>query len=348
MIQWERFFMDGEFLVFGLFFLLFCSIILFFLRRWLLQLVATKQSSNELLDVIQLLQSGSKEDRKVLLETLQSNTHHLNQRLDQAAQVIGQLQKHIGEMNEIGRSMKDLQEYMNNPKLRGNISEQILRDLLNQFLPKQSFHLQYTFKSGVIVDAAIQTANGMIPVDAKFPMEQFRLMMSASGEQERATHQKAFLKSVREHINDISRKYILPSEGTIDYALMYIPTEAVYYEIVNAPDLFDYASKKRVLPVSPLTMYAYVKAILMSFEGQKIEQSAREIVRMLRTLHHDYQNVSHNLGILGRHLTNAQAQMMQVTQGFTQLGQKITSASALSSQSQSILDHADQNKLPTP
>ena len=252
-----------------------------------------------------------------------------NERLDNAAKVIGEVQKNLGEMSEIGRGMKELQEFLNSPKLRGNIGEQVLKELLSQMLPKQSFHLQYTFKSGEKVDAAIKTSAGIIPVDSKFPMENFRKIQTEI-ETEKKQAQKDFERDVRKHIDDISRKYILTEEGTIDYALMYVPSEAVYYEIVNNQDLFDYAGEKRVLPVSPTTFYAYMKAILMSLEGQKIETQAREILSALRAIQKDYGRVGENLGVLQKHLTNAYNMMSSVFSSFTQLGQKITSTQNLS------------------
>ena len=298
-------------------------------NRKLTELAEKQKPSDELLEVIKMLQTGSKEDRKVLLENLQRNTEALNKRLDNAAKVIGAVQKNIGEMSEIGRGMKDLQEFLRSPKLRGNIGEQVLKELLQQMLPKQSFHLQYTFKSGEKVDAAIKTSAGIVPVDSKFPMENFRRMTSAKSENEKKSFEKQFVRDVKKHIDDISKKYILTEEGTIDYALMYIPSEAVYYEIANNPDLFDYAGGKRVLPVSPTTFYAYMRAILMSFEGQKIEKEARVILAALRAIGKDYSKVEDNLGTLQRHLNNAYNMMSSVLTSFTQLGQKITSTQTL-------------------
>lgn len=318
-------FMSNESLIIiFIIFIGFASLIIL-LRLWLNEAASKQKPAEDLLTVIKMLQTGSKEDRKVLLETLQQNTQALNQRLDNAARVIGLVQKNIGEMSEIGRGMKDLQDFLKSPKLRGNIGEQILKELLGQMLPKQTFHLQYTFKSGATVDAAIKTGNGIIPIDSKFPMENFRKIMIAKDEDERKFVAKEFVNDVKKHIDDISKKYILTEEGTMDYALMYIPSEAVYYEIVNNQQLFDYSGTKRVLPVSPMTFYAYMKAILMSFEGQKIEEQAKQILQTIRAVQKDYVKVEDNLGVLGRHLTNAYNQMSQVSGSFSLLGQKITS-----------------------
>lgn len=260
-------------------------------------------------------------------QRLEVQNKSFNERLDNAAKVIGDVNKNIGEFSEIGRGMKDLQEFLSSPKLRGNIGEQVLKELLKQFLPKESFNLQYTFKSGEKVDAAIKTSAGIIPVDSKFPMENFRKMIASadsSGESGRA-----FERDVRKHIDDISRKYILTDEGTLDYALMYIPSESVYYEIVNNQALFDHAQSKRILPVSPTTFYAYIKAILMSFEGQKIEKQAQEILASLRAIKKDYGKVNENLSKLQKHLVNATNMMGNVSSSFTNLGQKITSTQGL-------------------
>jgi len=266
---------------------------------------------------------------KTQQEVSQQTSRIINERLDRAAQVIADVQKSLGEMSEIGRGMKDLQEFLRSPKIRGNIGEQVLKELLGQMLPKQSFHLQYTFRSGVTVDAAIKTNSGIIPVDSKFPLENFRKMNKAESEAEKRAAEKEFVRDVKSHIEAISSKYILTEEGTIDYALMYIPSEAVYYEVVNNPDLFDYAGKKRVLPVSPMTFYAYLRAILASFEGQKIEQKAKQILATLRAIQKDYQKVEGNLSVLSRHLQNAYNQMANVLTIFTQLGQKLSSSERL-------------------
>lgn len=258
-------------------------------------------------------------------QRLEVQNRSFNERLDHAAKIIGDVNKNIGEFSEIGRGMKDLQVFLSSPKLRGNIGEQVLKELLKQFLPNESFSLQYTFKSGEKVDAAIMTSGGIIPIDSKFPLENFRKMQTDT------IYRKTFENDVKKHIDDISKKYILTDEGTIDYALMYIPSESIYYEIANSAALFDYAQSRRVLPVSPTTFYAYIKAILMSFEGQKIEKQAKEILSSLRAIKKDYGKVEENLGIMQKHLVNATNMMGNVYSSFTNLGQKISNTQNLES-----------------
>lgn len=274
-----------------------------------------------------------------ILEYLRTTNNRLdqqgmsfNQRLDNATRVINDVQKNISEMSEIGRSMKDLQQFLQSPKLRGNVGEHVLNEILKQNLPKSSFNLQYAFKSGNKVDVAIKTSGGIIPVDSKFPMENFRKMM------EDPSFTKDFEHDVKKHIDDISRKYILTDEGTIDYALMYIPSEAVYYEIVNSQDLFDYSQKMRVLPVSPTTFYAYMKAILMSFEGQKIEEQAKKILSSLRAIQKDYEKTENDLNILQKHLTGAYNKLNDVFSSFGRLGSKIDSTKNLGGEKKEVIE----------
>lgn len=300
-----------------------------FINRKLTDIKNSQKPSEELLEVIKMLQTGSKEDRRVLVSSLQENTRAMNERLDNTARVISQVQRNIGEFSEIGRGMKDLQDFLRSPKVRGNIGEQVLKEMLGQFLPKESFNLQYTFKSGEKVDAAIKTAGGIIPIDSKFPMENFRKMAEAPTDNEKKIYERDFVKDVKNHIDSIGKKYILTEEGTIDYALMYIPSEGVYYEVVNNQTLFDYSQKKRVLPVSPTTFYAYLRAILMSFEGQKIESRAKEILTALRAIQKDYEKTEENLGVLQKHLTNAYNMMGNVFTSFGTLGRKISGAGRL-------------------
>src|SRR3989304_4031006 len=172
-------------------------IIAIFINKKLSDLAEKQKPPEELMEIIKMLQSGSKEDRKVLLDSLQKNTQSLNERLDNAARVIGDVQRNIGEFSEIGRGMKDLQEFLRSPKLRGNIGEQVLKELLGQFLPKESFNLQYAFKSGEKVDAAIKTSAGIIPVDSKFPLENFRKMTASQTEAAKKGAEKDFGRDVK-------------------------------------------------------------------------------------------------------------------------------------------------------
>ncbi|OGD71053.1 hypothetical protein A3A84_02720 [Candidatus Collierbacteria bacterium RIFCSPLOWO2_01_FULL_50_23] len=275
------------------------------------------------------LQNSFTTSNQHLTSTLQSSYRELHERLDRATAVIGDLKKEAGVFSEVGRSMKDLQDYLKSPKLRGNIGEQVLRDLIGQMFPKKSFSLQYAFKSGQIVDAAIQTDAGILPIDSKFPLENFQKMLRSEDEKEKEAFKNLFVRDVKKHVKDISSKYILPGEGTVDFALMYLPSEAVYYEVVNLSELMDYARDLRVYPVSPTTLYAHLQTILLSFEGKKIEGKTKEVFALLRAIGKDYERLEGNLSTLNRHITNAANQMSDTNQTFATLGQKISSTKNL-------------------
>lgn len=238
--------------------------------------------------------------------------------------------KSIGEMSEIGKSMKDLQQFLASPKLRGGIGEQVLKQLLEESLPKTSFNLQYSFRSGTKVDAAIRTSSGIIPIDSKFTMENFKKMMSADSDTLREQAKKAFVKDVKDRIDEVSEKYILTDEGTVDFALMYVPSESVYYEIVNSdPDLMTYAYKKRVMPVSPSTFYAFLRSVMLSFEGQKIASEIRTIQQALRAIHTETSKFGDLLATLQSHVTNAYSMMNRVVTSFVGLSSKVESVQGL-------------------
>ncbi len=313
------------------------GLIAWLINHKLSRLSESVKSDENLLKVIETLQKGTSDlqkglqnQSKTISNTLHQSTKTLNERLDNAARFIAQVSKEVGQMSEIGRSMKDLQEFLKSPKLRGNIGEEVLKDLISQMFPKNSFHLQYSFKSGEKVDAALKTDAGLLPIDSKFPMENFQRMVKAETKTERIKIKRTFTADVKKHIRDISKKYILPEEGTMDFALMYVPSEPVYYEIANIPDLTDFARQNRVYPVSPTTLYAHLQMILLSFEGKKIEARSRQVFTMLRAINKDYEKTEGVLQVLGRHINNAYNQFSNALQSFSLLGQKLSSTQALS------------------
>lgn len=274
-------------------------------------------------------------------DSMVRQTSAINERLDRAAQVIADVSKSVGEVTEIGRGMKDLQDFLRSPKLRGQIGESVLKDLLSQSLPRQHFHLQYAFKSGEIVDAALKLEQGIIPIDAKFPLENFRKMAKSQDEKERELLKKVFVTDVKKHIDAISSKYIRPQENTLDFALMYIPSEPIYYEILtNSPELDEYAYRKRVRPVSPNTLYAYLRAIIMSLEGQKIEKTAGQILAALREISDETEKFSGSLSVLTKHIKNAAASSDDVNTRFSRLSTKITTVQSLEGKKQKPLKAA--------
>lgn len=278
-----------------------------------------------LLEWIKSTQANMQTNSMTITRVLQEHSKQLNERLDRASQTMQEVNREVGKMSEIGRSMEELQQFLKNPKVRGNLGEQVLKDLISQIFPKNSFHLQYAFKSGEKVDAAIKTDAGILCIDAKFPMENFQRLVKAKTDEEKTLYTREFSKDVKRHIDAISKKYIMPDEGTMDFALMYVPSESVFYEIVNTDDIVEYAKQNRIYIVSPSTLYAHLQTILLSFEGKKIESRSKEVFQLLRGLQTDYVKVTESLDTLGKHITNASNQFSNVNRGFMQIGQKLSS-----------------------
>lgn len=292
------------------------GITLVLLKRWTSQKQTIDPTIAEWLRSTNEAMRGSSTD---VTKVLQENTRQLNERLDNAAKVISDVQKNLGEMSEVGRGIKTLQEFLQSPKLRGGLGEEVLNEMIGQTFPKNKFHLQYTFKSGYKVDAVLMTEAGLLCIDSKFPMENFARMVK--GEE---GSKKEFVSDVKKHITDIAKKYILPEENTCDFALMYIPSESIYYEVVNTPELMNYSRNMRVYLVSPSTFYAHLQVLLLSFQGKELESKSKQVFQLLRGIQKDYEKVDDNLGVLGKHLTNAHNQMSNVTMTFSHMGQKLS------------------------
>ena len=290
------------------------------LKKWL-----TPKQDNSLAIWLQSIQSSLESTNSNVSRQLFENSKHLSERLDNATKVIGDVQKNLGEMSEVGKGIRSLQDFLQSPKLRGGLGEEILADMIGQSFPKNAFHLQYSFKSGVKVDAVLKTDAGLLCIDSKFPLENFSLLINGETEADRIRAKREFISDVKKHIDAISRKYILPEENTMDFALMYIPSESVYYEVVNISELSNYARSARVYPVSPNTLYAHLQVLLTSFQGKELETKSKEVFKLLRAIQKDFTKVEENLSILNRHLTNSFNQMNNVNNSISNLGHKITS-----------------------
>ena len=241
----------------------------------------------------------------------------MGQRLEEASRAVTEVHGQLGalgeatrRMEQVGRDISGLEQILRAPKIRGGFGETLLERLLAEILPSDNYRLQHSFRSGDKVDAAIVVAGRLVPVDSKFPLENFRRMVEEPDEERRRQARRAFLKDVRNRVDEIARKYIVPDENTFDFALMYIPAENVYYELILRDEagedpLLGYALARRVVPVSPNSFYAYLQVILLGLRGLRIEQNAREILAVLGRLQADAARLRENFDTLGRHITNA-------------------------------------------
>jgi DNA recombination protein RmuC len=276
---------------------------------------------------------------------------NVGDRLDNATRVVADVQKGLGSLTqaserifEVGKDIASLQEILRAPKLRGTLGELFLGDLLAQLLPAAHYSLQYKFKSGETVDAVIRLGQGLVPVDSKFPLENFKRVIETQNDADRKIARKRFIGDVKKHIDAIATKYILPDEGTFDFALMYIPAENVYYETIIKDDTLDeaslctYALERRVIPVSPNSFYAYVQAILLGLRGMRIEKSAQEIIRQLARLKGDFTRFQDDFEVLGKHITNIKNKYDDSSRRLENFGDKLLNAGEVAPQLPGIDD----------
>jgi DNA recombination protein RmuC len=258
----------------------------------------------------------------------------IGSRLDSANTTVQNVQAALGELSqatrqvfEVGRDIRSLQDILRAPKLRGIIGEFFLGDLLRQVVPAHH-ELQYRFASGEAVDAVVRLGPRLVPIDSKFPLEDFQRLSAAPDDEQRKVLRRRFIAAVRKHVAAIADRYIRPDEGTFDFALMYIPAENVYYETIikdNPADdsISGYALERRVIPVSPNSLYAYLQAIVLGLRGFQIEQRAGEILAHLGRLRQEYDRFRSEFEVLGTHLTHAGNKYAESARRLDRLGDRL-------------------------
>ena len=233
------------------------------------------------------------------------------QQMQTSNETIRRMSQQLGEVQQAGREMSQsaqtLQSVLGGAKTRGTLGEVALERLLQDALPQSAYDVQHRFEStGAIVDAVVHSGERMLCVDSKFPLEAYRrLADNVEGAR------REFSVAVRKHADSIAEKYILPHEHTFDYALMFVPSEGVYYELMMTEDakggqLDEYCRNKRVFPVSPNTFYACLSAVALSLQGQKIEENTRHILAGMSGLKKQFEVFDEVYEKLGKHLRNAQ------------------------------------------
>ncbi len=227
---------------------------------------------------------------------------------------LGRLAEATKRLEDVGATVAEVQELLKVPQLRGTLGERWLEELLRQIFPASLYEMQHEFRSGEKVDAVLRVGDRLVPVDSKFPLEACQRMLAAAPAAADA-ERRAFRKSLRARIDEIADKYIRPDEGTFEFALMYIPAENVYYEaVVRGEDaegedsIVAYAIRRKVIPVSPHTFYAYLAAILHGLRGLEVEKKAREILESLGGLQQQFVRFEDAYRLAGKHLEHAARQ----------------------------------------
>jgi DNA recombination protein RmuC len=280
----------------------------------------------------QLGERNAEMDRRLadVTETLDRRLASSGKTANQIHERLGQVTTVMAEVNERAKDLGRLEQALRPPKARGGFGELLLENLLRDRLPPESYAMQHTFATGERVDAVIR-ADRLVPVDSKFPLDNFELMVGADDDAQRQLSEKAFSRDVKKHIDDIAAKYILPDEGTYDFALMYLPAEAIYYELVSGKtgQLLSYAHERRVFPVSATTFTAYLQVIVMGLKGLQIEQTAQEVMAYCAALQKDFGKFREDFELVGTHLSRAQSKYAEADKRLDRFETKLERAADL-------------------
>ncbi len=278
---------------------------------------------------------------------VQSSGRQVGDGVNRALNAVGEVRQQLGKLEEasvrifdVGKDIAALQDLLRAPQFRGGLGEYLLEELLAQMFPKNFFAMQYTFESGERVDAVLCVGEGRIPIDSKFPMESFSRAVEANragSESEARLAQRRFRAEIKKHIDEIARKYVRPKENFYDFALMYVPAENVYYETIIRDEgrrdeggLFEYAISRRVIPLSPNTLFAYLQVIVMGLRGLKVEESAKKILSGLGQLQKELEKMHESFDKVGTQLQYARNNYDEARRRLTDFSRQLTVLSDLS------------------
>lgn len=319
------------------------------------ELKETKDDSGQkmMLELLQDLrkevEKGSREDRKELSERLDVITDRIHRSLTDSSKTLqSQHKQSTGILNEVteklakldetnkqvldfSHQLQSLENILKNPKHRGILGEYFLETMLANVLAPAQYKLQHTFKNNDKVDAVIVFKDKLIPIDAKFSLENYSKILEENNAEKRAKLEKDFKQDLKNRIDETS-KYIRPDEGTTDFAFMFIPAEGIYYNLlvykvgaveINAQDLIEYAFKKHVIIVSPTSFYAYLETVIQGLKALQIEESAKEIQKNVQDLGRHLRAYEDNMLKLGKHLGETVGAYQNASQEYNKIDKDV-------------------------
>jgi DNA recombination protein RmuC len=242
----------------------------------------------------------------------------IQERFVQVTERLGDLKATNERIMEFSRSLDQFQRMLQSPKLRGDFGEFTLEQMLRDLLPAEHWECQAPIGGGR-VDALIRTPHGALCIDCKFPLDNFRRALEATEPAARDAAMKLFYGDVRARIDEIADRYVLPPV-TLDMAFMFVPAENVYYELIGRPELSAYGRERKVVPVSPNTMYAYIQVLAVGFRGMKIQDEARRVQEILADLGTRFERFQDHFNMIGKHLENAKTQFDRALRDVERLG----------------------------
>ena len=255
---------------------------------------------------------------KVLDNKLSESTKAIQDQFGQSYKIIQNVTEKLTRLDETNKQvinfadqLKSLQDVLKNPKQRGILGEYYLETVLKNVLPPGSYQIQYSFKDGTIVDAVVFIDKHIIPIDSKFSLDNYNRILETNNPEEKKKYERAFVSDLKTRIDETS-KYVKPEENTMDFAFMFIPSEAVYYDLLinkvgavteDTNNLVYYAGRKKVIIVSPTSFLAYLQTVLQGLKNQKISEQAREIIKQVERLGRHMGTYEGYMGKVGNHLT---------------------------------------------
>jgi DNA recombination protein RmuC len=265
----------------------------------------TRTLDDKLTEANKSMQEGSRVQFRESRELMQEINREMNEQLRNVVQKTTEVSESSKQVFQVADQLKELQSILKNPKQRGILGEYYLETVLQNVLPPESFKMQYAFKDGEIVDAAVFVKGKVIPVDSKFSLENYNRLADAADGADKVQYEKAFLNDLKLRITETA-KYIRPSEGTMDFAFMFIPHEGIYYDLLSnkvgagEENLIQRAAGKyRVIIVSPTSFLAYLQTVLQGLKALEIEEKAEEIIKNVEKLRghiEKYEDYYHKLG----------------------------------------------------
>ena len=278
--------MEQIFLVFILAVIVTGFLVLFLFIKKRLN-IPQKDDSQSLL----LMQNQMNEMNRTLDSRLRENVQLMHNQFSASNNIIKEVTEKLVGLSETNKQvvnfadqLRNLQDILKNPKHRGILGEYYLETLLKNVFPPGKYQMQYEFKDGTIVDAVIFVKDKIIPIDSKFSLENYKRFLESKNEEEASRLEKIFRQDVKNRIDETA-KYIKPEEGTMEFAFMFIPAEAIYYELLVKQDFIEYAVKnKKVIIVSPTSFLAYLQTVLQGLRAMQIEESAKDIIKRVHEL----------------------------------------------------------------
>ena len=301
-------------------------------------LLFKKKSDKQDSDALLILQQQMNQLSQVMDNKLAQSTESAQKQFSQTSKIIKDVTEKLTKLDDTNKQvigfaeqLQSLENILTNPKQRGILGEYYLETVLKNVLPPDSYKIQYSFKDGAIVDAVVFIDKQIIPIDSKFSLENYNRILDSKTPEEKKKHEIAFINDLKTRIDETS-KYVKPEEKTMDFAFMFIPSEAIYYDLLinkvgvvteDTNSLISYAAKKNVVIVSPTSFLAYLQTVLQGLRRQKISEQALGIIKEVERLGKHLGSYSQYMKKIGNHLTTTVSSYNKANKEFKKIDKDV-------------------------